>query len=66
LGLGVSDIASLDILSTAEGDVAFLAVRGSDRPVRVYRVDLETGARTGGNGIASGSKPVRDVAVVTR
>lgn len=66
LSLGVTDIASLDILSTAEGDVAFLAVRTNDRPVRVFRVDLETGARTGGNGIASGSKPVRDIAIVTR
>jgi hypothetical protein len=66
LNLGVSDIASLDILSTADGDMAFLAVRQSDRPVRVYTVDLETGGRTGGNGIASGSKPVRDIALVTR
>lgn len=68
LNVGVADIASLDIVSTPDGDVAFLAVRDpNQRPVFIYEVDLATGAHLGGSsGIASGSKPVRDIAVVTR
>jgi hypothetical protein len=68
LNLGVADIASLDIVSTADGDVAFAAVRDpNQRPVFIYEVDLETGAHlSGSNGIASGRKPVRDIAIVTR
>ncbi|HEY7120754.1 MAG TPA: DUF4394 domain-containing protein [Tepidisphaeraceae bacterium] len=65
LGLGITDIGSIDIVSTATGDVAFAAVRTNDRPVRIYQIDLNTGAHTLGNGIASGSKPVRDIAIVT-
>jgi hypothetical protein len=41
--------------------------RINQRPVFIYEIDLSTGEHVGwGNGIASGSKPVRDIAVVTR
>jgi hypothetical protein len=53
--------------ATPDGDVALAAVRHpSNRPVNLYLFDLTTGARTGGQGIASGIRPVRDIAVVTR
>jgi len=64
--LGVDDIASLDIVTVGGVDRAVLVARGpNDRPVRVYQIDLATGGHTGGNGIASGRRPVRDIAIVT-
>ncbi|MDB5321166.1 MAG: hypothetical protein JWN40_2797 [Phycisphaerales bacterium] len=67
LGGLIADIASLDILRKSVSDVAYLAVRTpSQRPVTLFQIDLQTGARVGLGDIASGRKPVRDIAVVTR
>ena len=71
LGLALGSAAGLILAPLAAagcGDVRVLAVRDpNQRPVFIYEVDLATGAHLGGsNGIASGSKPVRDIAIVTR
>jgi hypothetical protein len=67
LGGLIDDIASLDILSTPGGDFAYLAVRSpSQRPVTLYRMGLQTGTRLALGNIASGNRPVHDIAVVTR
>ena len=65
LGALIDDIASLDVLSKPNGDIAFLAVRSpNQRPVTLYRFQLYTGDRLRLGDIASGNKPVRDIAVV--
>jgi hypothetical protein len=66
IGALIDDIASLDILHTISGDIAYLAARTpSQRPVTLFQIDLQTGAKQGLGDIASGKKPVRDIAVVT-
>jgi hypothetical protein len=63
----IADIASLDIFSKAGGDVAYLAVRSpNQRPVTLFRFNLQSGTTLRLGDIASGRKPVRDIAVVTR
>jgi hypothetical protein len=67
LGALIDDIASLDVVNQRRANVAFLAVRQpNQRPVTMFKIDLQTGTRVGLGDIASGRKPVRDIAVVTR
>jgi hypothetical protein len=67
LGGLIDDIASLDVLSQGGENVAYLAVRQpNQRPVTMFKIDLQTGTRAGLGDVASGKKPVRDIAVVTR